>query len=83
MLIYNSTREKPEFYIQWRVGETVNSHAFHACIHGFESRTRHHLIRLAGYLWPFFSQCGSALIWVSGHVWDTAWTCEVTIHSRK
>ena len=42
MLIYNSTREKPEFYIQWRVGETVNSHAFHACIHGFESRTRHH-----------------------------------------
>lgn len=27
----------------WRVGETVNSHAFHACIHGFESRTRHHL----------------------------------------
>ena len=22
--------------------ETVNSHAFHACIHGFESRTRHH-----------------------------------------
>ena len=23
------------------VGETVNSHAFHACIHGFESRTGH------------------------------------------
>ena len=27
----------------WRVGETVNSYAFHAYIHGFESRTRHHL----------------------------------------
>ena len=26
---------------QWRIGETVNSHAFHACIHGFESRTSH------------------------------------------
>ncbi len=26
----------------WPVGETVNSHAFHACIHGFESRTGHH-----------------------------------------
>ncbi len=38
MLIYNSNQEK----IKWRVGETVNSHAFHACIHGFESRTRHH-----------------------------------------
>ena len=24
------------------VGETVNSHAFHACLHGFESRTSHH-----------------------------------------
>ena len=23
----------------------LNSHAFHACIHGFESRTGHHLIR--------------------------------------
>ena len=47
MLIYNSTREKPEFYIQWRVGETVNSHAFHACIHGFESRTSHHFWRFS------------------------------------
>ena len=28
---------------RWRVGETVNSHAFHACIHGFESRTGHHI----------------------------------------
>ena len=27
----------------WPVGETVNSHAFHACIHGFESRTGHHI----------------------------------------
>ena len=27
----------------WLVGETVNSLAFHASIHGFESRTRHHL----------------------------------------
>ena len=26
---------------QWPVGETVNSHAFHACTHGFESRTGH------------------------------------------
>ena len=24
------------------VGETVNSHAFHACTRGFESRTSHH-----------------------------------------
>ena len=31
----------------WRVGETVNSHAFHACIHGFESRTGHHFGGLA------------------------------------
>ena len=23
------------------VGEVVNSHAFHACIHGFKSRTGH------------------------------------------
>ena len=25
----------------WPVGETVNSHAFHACTHGFEPRTGH------------------------------------------
>ena len=31
----------------WPVGETVNSHAFHACIHGFESRTGHHFGGLA------------------------------------
>jgi hypothetical protein len=30
---------------RWPVGETVNSHAFHACIHGFESRTGHHIFR--------------------------------------
>ncbi len=30
--------------ILWPVGETVNSHAFHACIHGFESRTGHHSV---------------------------------------
>ena len=29
------------------VGETVNSQAFHACIHGFESRTSHHYGKLA------------------------------------
>ena len=29
--------------INWPVGETVNSHAFHACIHGFESRTGHQI----------------------------------------
>ena len=29
--------------INWPVGETVNSHAFHACIHGFESRTGYHI----------------------------------------
>ena len=29
--------------INWPVGETVNSHAIHACIHGFESRTGHHI----------------------------------------
>ncbi len=28
-------------HLFWPVGETVNSHAFHACIHGFESRTGH------------------------------------------
>ena len=27
--------------LMWPVGETVNSHAFHACTHGFESRTGH------------------------------------------
>ncbi len=27
----------------WPVGEMVNSYAFHAYIHGFESRTGHHL----------------------------------------
>ena len=31
----------------WRVGETVNSLAFHASIHGFESRTRHHLTHIS------------------------------------
>ena len=25
----------------WPVGEAVNTHAFHACIHGFKSRTGH------------------------------------------
>ena len=28
----------------WPVGEAVNTHAFHACIHGFKSRTGHHFI---------------------------------------
>ena len=28
----------------WLVGETVNSLAFHASIHGFESRTSHQII---------------------------------------
>ena len=38
---------EPELHIYlWRVGETVNSHAFHACIHGFESRTRQHFFCL-------------------------------------
>ena len=27
---------------RWPVGETVNTHAFHACIYGFEPRTGHH-----------------------------------------
>ena len=27
---------------KWPVGETVNTHAFHACICGFEPRTGHH-----------------------------------------
>lgn len=39
----------------WRVGETVNSYAFHAYIHGFESRTRHHLKSLGRlHDLPFF-----------------------------
>ena len=37
-----STCQERRVSYTWRVGETVNSHAFHACIHGFESRTRHH-----------------------------------------
>ena len=28
----------------WPVGEAVNTHGFHPCIHGFESRTGHHLL---------------------------------------
>ena len=35
--------------INWPVGETVNSHAFHACIHGFESRTGHHFSNKRSY----------------------------------
>lgn len=35
-------RTTSKLNINWRVGETVNSLAFHASIHGFESRTRHH-----------------------------------------
>ena len=37
----------PTSSAMWLVGETVNSHAFHACIHGFESRTSHHFGGLA------------------------------------
>ena len=37
----------PTSSAMWPVGETVNSHAFHACIHGFESRTGHHYGGLA------------------------------------
>ena len=36
-----STCQERRVSYTWRVGETVNSHAFHACIHGFESRTGH------------------------------------------
>jgi hypothetical protein len=32
----------PVSSVRWPVGETVNSHASHACIHGFKSRTGHH-----------------------------------------
>ena len=39
-----STCQERRVSYTWRVGETVNSHAFHACIHGFESRTRHHCL---------------------------------------
>ena len=28
----------------WRVGEAVNTYAFHAYIHGFKSHTRHQLV---------------------------------------
>ena len=37
----------PTSSAMWLVGETVNSHAFHACIHGFESRTSHHFWRFS------------------------------------
>ena len=37
----------PTSSAMWLVGETVNSHAFHACIHGFESRTGHHIWRFS------------------------------------
>ena len=43
MVLYTGTKRKAGKKNKWRVGETVNSHAFHACIHGFESRTRHHV----------------------------------------
>ena len=43
MVLYTGTKRKAGEINKWRVGETVNSHAFHACIHGFESRTRHHV----------------------------------------
>ena len=31
------------YILYWPVGEAVNTHAFHACIHGFKSRTGHQL----------------------------------------
>ena len=39
----------------WPFGEAVNSYAFHAYIHGFESRKGHHLRRLGliQYIKPF------------------------------
>ena len=43
----------PTSSAMWLVGETVNSHAFHACIHGFESRTSHHL-SITSLRWCFF-----------------------------
>ena len=46
---------------KWRVGETVNSHAFHACIHGFESRTRHHLCGCSLMVEPLPSK---QMVWV-------------------
>ena len=33
----------PLVFLKWRVGEAVNTYAFHAYIHGFKSRTRHQL----------------------------------------
>ena len=42
-----STCQERRVSYTWRVGETVNSHAFHACIHGFESRTGHHIWRFS------------------------------------
>ena len=47
MVLYTGTKRKAGEINKWRVGETVNSHAFHACIHGFESRTGHHYGGLA------------------------------------
>ena len=31
----------------WSVGEAVNTHGFHPCIHGFDPRTDYHYGRLA------------------------------------
>ncbi len=47
--------------ILWPVGETVNSYAFHAYIHGFEPRTGHQSIRsMRQHL--FFSKEGLACV---------------------
>ena len=41
MILYFGTRI-------WPVGETVNTPAFHAGMHGFEPRTGHHLFYFGG-----------------------------------
>ena len=46
MCYYNQAVKFIMYYkinYNWPVGETVNSQAFHACIHGFESRTGHQI----------------------------------------
>lgn len=46
---------KTHLFYTWPVGETVNTHAFHACIYGFEPRTGHQKIPLLQpYFYPFY-----------------------------
>ena len=42
-LVGGSSPLRSAILLSWPVGEVVNTHGFHPCIHGFKSRTGHHL----------------------------------------